>query len=86
MAKQRTFPAGNRKTAPKRRRTSKRRGPLATWVEASKKTLTANAEIIGVSVQHLSNLLHGHTKPSRETAVDIERATGGAVPVASWGK
>lgn len=84
------YPTGSRKLAPKRRRNpskrrAKRSGPLAPWIKASGKTLTHIAEDLGISVQHVSNLLHGHTKPSRELAVAIERATGGVVVVASWG-
>lgn len=84
MAK--TYPAGNRKTAPKRKRNGKRRGPLAAWMAANKKKLKDASAQLGVSVQHLSNLIHGHSKPSLEIAVKIEAATGGAVTVGSWGK
>jgi transcriptional regulator with XRE-family HTH domain len=75
-----------RKAKPKaRRKAGKRKGPLASWVKAEGKSLTACAELFGCSVQHVSNLLHGHTAaPSRELAVTIERVTDGAVPVSAW--
>lgn len=90
MAKQRTYPAGNRRTAPKRRRKTriKKAGPaaLSAWLDENRTTKTAFATEIAASVQHVSNLCHGHTDPSRTMAVEIERATGGVVTVESWGK
>ena len=76
MAKQGTYPRGNRMTAPKRRIVNKRRGPLAAWLKKNDKSLTEAAKQFGVSVQHISNVVHGHTKPSRELAVVIEQHTG----------
>jgi plasmid maintenance system antidote protein VapI len=70
----------------KRRKRTKRRGPLSAWVEMNGLTLTQAAGLIGMSVQHVSNLLHGHSTPSRDAAVRIERATGGRVTVESWGR
>jgi hypothetical protein len=91
MAKKKSFPTGNRKLAPKRKRTdrarkSKRKGPLAAWLKDNKgETLTSFAAKVDLSVQHVSNLVHGHTLPSREAAVAIAVATQNAVPVESWG-
>lgn len=94
MAKKKTFPTGNRKMAPKRKRNdrarkSKRKGPLAAWLKSNNVSLTAFAASVKIdgkalSVQHVSNLVHGHTSPGREAAVAIAEATGGAVPVESW--
>jgi hypothetical protein len=94
MAKKKTFPTGNRKMAPKRKRAdrarrSKRTGPLAAWLKTSELSLTEFAGRVkidgkAISVQHVSNLVHGHTAPSRVVAVAIEEATGGAVSVSSW--
>lgn len=87
MAKQGTYPRGNRMTAPKRRIMNKRRGPLALWLKENRITLTAFSTEVDCSVQHISNLIHQRTRrPSLELAVAIERATGGAVKVSSWGK
>jgi plasmid maintenance system antidote protein VapI len=95
MAKKKSFPTGNRKLAPKRKRTdrarkSRRKGPLAAWLKAQADaatpiTLTDFAAKVDLSVQHVSNLVHGHTLPSREAAVAIAVATQNAVPVESWG-
>lgn len=74
MAGSKAFPTGNRKTAPRRRRI--RRGPLARWLADNDLSLTEFAAVAKVSVQHISNIVHGHTKPSRELAVVIERHTG----------
>lgn len=92
MAKKKTFPHGNRKTAPKRRtkaKTTRRTGPLAAYLKDNAISLTAFAGKVkidgkAISVQHVSNLVHGHTSPSRAAAVAIEEATNGAVSVASW--
>lgn len=91
MAKKKTYPNGNRKMAPKRKRNdrarkSKRVGPLAAWFKENKGvTLTAFADKVDLSVQHVSNILHGHTLPSRSAAVAIAVATNNAVSVESWG-
>ncbi len=42
------------------------------------------AERLGVSRPYLHALLNEDRQPSLETAVEIERATNGEVPVASW--
>ncbi len=76
---------GARKVSPPRRRKNgKRKGPLAPWVAKSGKSLTTIAAVLECSVQHLSNLLHGHTDPSRDLAVRIETMTDGSVPVGAW--
>lgn len=84
MARSRKYPSGGRRIAPKRRRATKRVGPLATYVLEHARTLTSLAAELDISVQHLSNILHGHTKPGRKLAGHIEAHTGGAVPAGSW--
>lgn len=42
------------------------------------------AKRLGVSRPYLHALLNEDRQPSLETAVEIERATNGEVPVASW--
>ncbi len=84
MARSKRFPTGGRRLAPKRRRATKRTGPLAVYVLEHARSLTSFAAELGCSVQHLSNILHGHTKPGRELAFSIERHTGGAVAAESW--
>jgi len=42
------------------------------------------AEVLGVSRSHLNMLKHGKAQPSKRLMLRIERATGGAVPLAVW--
>lgn len=84
MAKSKTYPNGGRRIAPKRRRASKRTGPLAAWLAKHEMSLSVFAANVDASVQHISNLCHGHSSPSRELAVAIENQTNGAVPVDAW--
>lgn len=84
MAKQSTFPHGNRRMAPKRRRAGKRTGPLAAWLKFNPSSLTDFSALVGCSVQHISHLVHGQSRPSIRLALAIEQATGGAVGVESW--
>ncbi|WP_366865265.1 helix-turn-helix transcriptional regulator [uncultured Tateyamaria sp.] len=44
------------------------------------------AERVGISGAYLSQLSSGLRTPSLEVASAIERETGGAVPMQSWGK
>lgn len=44
------------------------------------------ADELGISRGYMSELASGDKSPGRELAVKIERITGGAVPVASWGE
>ena len=78
MAKNKKYPTGNRKLTVKRR-ISRRRGPFAQWLTDKELTLTHAARILGVSVQHVSNLVHGHAKPSLDLAMLIQHATCGDV-------
>lgn len=84
MARSRKYPSGGRRIAPKRRRATKRVGPLAAYVLKHSRSLTSFAAELQISVQHLSNILHGHTKPGRKLAGHIEIHTDGEVPSASW--
>jgi DNA-binding transcriptional regulator YdaS (Cro superfamily) len=45
---------------------------------------SALADTLGISRGYMSELVSGSKTPSLEIAVAIERATGGAVPAASW--
>lgn len=58
--------------------------PLRTYLAAEGVTQVRFAEMIGVQQSMVSRLLKGKARPSLETAVAIERATGGAVPAATW--
>jgi DNA-binding transcriptional regulator YdaS (Cro superfamily) len=42
------------------------------------------AQLLGVSRPYLHGLLSGDRQPSLETAIEIERATDGGVPILSW--
>jgi DNA-binding transcriptional regulator YdaS (Cro superfamily) len=42
------------------------------------------ADVLGVSRSHFNMLRHGKAQPSKRLMVQIERVTGGAVPVAVW--
>lgn len=57
---------------------------FADYIATSGLTQTAWAARIGVSKSYLSHLIRGNRMPSLQTAVRIERETGGAVPAASW--
>lgn len=89
------YPTGGRKLAPKRgRRPTKARGPFAEWIAATGLTFTAVAEMLTAagpkgarfSLQNVTNLRAGRTKPSLERAMLIERVSGGKVPADSWHK
>lgn len=85
MARRKTYPNGSRKAAPKRRRHTKRSGPLAEWLKSSAWTAGAMATELGISIQHMSNLLHGRSRPSVDVQAQIERLSSGVVTSASWG-
>jgi DNA-binding transcriptional regulator YdaS (Cro superfamily) len=44
----------------------------------------AFANSIGISQSALSKMCSGAIFPALQTAIEIERITGGAVPVSSW--
>lgn len=62
----------------------KRKSKLARWLYDAGRTVTETAAELGCSKQHLSNIVHGHSSPSLELAVAIDKLTSGAVPVESW--
>lgn len=57
---------------------------LATYLTASNLTQDAFAAQIGVKQATVSRLVRGTAKPSIRVMAEIERATAGAVPAASW--
>ncbi len=62
------------------------RNPFADWLATCGKTPETLADDLGVSVSSVYNARNGYFKPGRDLAVKIEELSGGAVPVASWGK
>lgn len=57
------------------------------YIEARQpETPRETAEHLGISRPFLYDLKGGRREPNLETAVKLERATGGQVPVASWGR
>jgi DNA-binding transcriptional regulator YdaS (Cro superfamily) len=54
------------------------------FIKSSGQNRSAWADRLGVSRSYLSDLLNGNKRPSLDLAVQIERATGGAVPATSW--
>lgn len=54
------------------------------WIDASGLTRAEVADRLGVSREALFALLGGRRVPSLQTAVAIERLTGGAVPPRLW--
>ncbi len=57
---------------------------LASFLSANSIRQAVFAAQIGTSQATVSKLVNGDVRPSLELAVRIERATDGAVPVASW--
>jgi DNA-binding transcriptional regulator YdaS (Cro superfamily) len=45
---------------------------------------TKLAEHIGLTATFLNHLLYGRKRPSVDTAVMIEKKTGGTIPVVAW--
>ena len=58
--------------------------PLARHLAATGMTQTAFAQTVGLTQATVSKLCAGKTGVSLDTAIRIERATGGAVPVEAW--
>ena len=58
--------------------------PLRTYAKSLDYRQHDLAAVLGVSQGYLSSLSAGKKRPSLARAVRIERATDGAVPVASW--
>ena len=59
-------------------------GMLRSHIKSSGDTREVWAARLGISRSYLSLLESGTKMPSLTLAVRIERATGGAVPAASW--
>ena len=57
---------------------------LRRWLADNGITATSAAKDLGISKQHMSNIVNGHSSPSLDLAVSIEKLTGGAVTVESW--
>lgn len=57
---------------------------LSEWRREAGLSQEAFAERIGKTQGFVSAIERGAYSPSLATAVEIERATGGAVPAASW--
>ena len=57
---------------------------LAKHLEETGQTQAGFAEKIGIHASVLCKYLTTGVRPSLDTAVKIEKATGGAVPVSSW--
>ncbi|HBT01626.1 MAG TPA: hypothetical protein DEB47_17620 [Citreicella sp.] len=58
-------------------------GNLATFLQSSGMTQKAFADAVKVSQPTVNRWLNG-AKPSWDKAAEIERVTGGAVPVSAW--
>ncbi|MDG4650087.1 helix-turn-helix transcriptional regulator [Roseibacterium sp. SDUM158017] len=57
---------------------------LASYLKTSNLTQGAFADALGVSQPTVNRWLKGQAKPSWEKAAEIERVTGGMVPVSAW--
>lgn len=81
---------GNNRPRPAHRPRSKATGPFSRWIESlrdksgARLTYPKVAELLGCSVQTVSNLRAGHTLPGRELANRIAEASRGMVPASSW--
>ena len=58
---------------------------IRAYLTETGRTQRALAAQLGISPSHLSEIVSGRKRPSLDVAFDIERATGGMVPVQSWG-
>lgn len=74
------------KTSRTARKRKPNASPFSRWVNSTGLTLKEIAAKLGVSVQNVSNMRLGNTKPGRESAATIEAVSGGAVPATSWDK
>ena len=52
---------------------------IKDYIKNNGLTAVEFARIVGVSRQHMNNIIHGHRKVSRDIAVAIEDATGGDI-------
>ena len=59
------------------------RARLATWVKAQG-TQEQAGKSLGITQGHVSAVLKGRKVPSLQVAVNIERATGGAIRASEW--
>lgn len=59
--------------------------PFVRWYERSKMSYTEIAKLLGCSRQSVSNIANGHRTPGLALAQRIEKVSGGAVKVGSWG-
>lgn len=57
---------------------------LAKYLADRKLSYAAFAALVGADRQRVWRIAKGDRGPSVELAIQIERATGGAVPVESW--
>lgn len=52
---------------------------IQEYLEISHLSVSGFAQILGISRQHLNNIIHGHRNPSKKLAVVIEDTTGGQI-------
>lgn len=57
---------------------------LGAWMQRREYSAGAVARLIGCHRSFVSLLLSGKRKPSLNTALVLDRVSGGAVPAASW--
>ena len=50
---------------------------LKEYIKSNGMSVSEFAHIVGISRQHMNNIIHGHRKVSRNIAVAIEDATDG---------
>ena len=58
--------------------------PLAEWLDSQPITQKAFADRLGRTQAWVSRISNGERRITLEAAVQIERATDGAVPAAAW--
>jgi transcriptional regulator with XRE-family HTH domain len=81
---------GTKKPERHRRNPHKNRGPdggaarLLRWLEKKSYSFGQLAEVVGVSKQHIWNIVRGDRLPSLALAARIEEATLNHVPSTSW--
>lgn len=59
--------------------------PLAQYLTSSGRTQKSLAAALKLNQATVSKFARGRARPSITTAINIERETGGAVPVSAWG-